>query len=79
MDKPRIRCWFRILAEVLLLISDRILLAIEHRGDHAFDYRQVTQHPEWMASPFGVGNVVAASLILSITLNTAPFETVRAN
>src|SRR6266576_2186930 len=29
--------------------------------------------------PFGVGNVVAAPLISSITLNTAPFETVSAN
>src|SRR5438445_7464065 len=29
--------------------------------------------------PFGVGNVVAAPLISSITLSTAPFETVSAN
>src|SRR5258708_33158310 len=29
--------------------------------------------------PFGVGNVVAAPRISSITLSTAPFETVSAN
>jgi hypothetical protein len=70
---------FRVLAKVLLPLCRGVFSAKSAGGIMPSTSVRCPRTQSGWHPPFGVGNVVAASLISSITLSTTPFEMLSAN